>query len=338
MEAEVILFVGDQECVWRSLVSLEMPSTELHYEVCLPLTSSLARSLRECLRTTMSVSVSHGDALLYRQSHVVTLLAIDEWRDDGVCHRMLPSFVLPRDPAILELVRIARRCLCSMADDFSAGFDGYQSGDPVEVDLQVKAIWAVIVQEWQLGYINPPPSFVNQSQRLRTPGAILRERAGTCVDLALLLAACLEYVGIHSFIVLCPGHAFVGYCRTGRFVDGSGDCMPLFLPEDSSQYKGLHPTAPASHEAETGTNSTDQEVYTDWVFGKDFHKAIRDKVKNGEIAALEATGLTREMPFATALQHGENHLRNPLEFDYLIDIPRARVPANSVTPLPLLFE
>jgi hypothetical protein len=83
------------------------------------------------------------------------------------------------------------------------------------VDLQVEAIWAALLHEWQLGYINPPPTYADtregvmplDSQRLRTPSSVRRARMGTCIDLALLFAACLELVDIHPVIFLLDGHA-----------------------------------------------------------------------------------------------------------------------------------
>lgn len=336
IEAEVALSVGDQLCVWRSTIDLNLPSQELQYEVCVPLTSQLTRSLRESLRSTLEVSVTYRRRLLFRKTLKVSLLAIDEWIDDQVCHLWLPSFVLPRDPAVLELVRLARRCLCTLLDNFTAGFDGYQSGEARMVDLQVQAVWATIVQEWQPGYINPPPTFSAQSQRLRSPGGIYAERAGTCIDLALLLAACLEHIGIEPFLVLCPGHAFVGYMREERpRKPDSVIAPPLFCQEDSSRYQPASVDSSMAGDMGSAGDITDK-TGCPWVFGKDFHPAIRRAMAAGRMMALEATGLTCSMPFAEAQRRGGQNLSNPLEFDYLIDVTHARVPPNDVTPLPLL--
>ena len=65
------------------------------------------------------------------------------------------------------------------------------------VDQQVQAIWTALVNEYRLQYINPPPAYSQQSQRLRTPSEILASKSGTCIDLALLIASCLEYIGVY---------------------------------------------------------------------------------------------------------------------------------------------
>lgn len=324
VEVEVTLFAGDEVCTWRQLERLDTPSKDISAHIRVPLTSTLARTLRESLRTTVETSVRHLGSLVHRQSHAVTLLAIDEWRDDGVCHVFLPSFVMPRDPAAIELVRLARRCLGALTDDFSAGFDGYQSGRTTAVDLQVRAIWAAIVQEWQLGYINPPPSFSRSSQRLRTPSAILHERAGTCIDLSLLLAACLEYVDIHPFLVLGPGHAYVGYCRENR---PHGERL---IPIQDSE---LAPP-PGQSLDNRRTPQASQRIPPPWVYDRAYHRAIVHQLDQGRIVAIEATGLSRPLPFEEACRLGARTLRKRLEFDCLIDVPGARAPGHDVTPLP----
>ncbi len=69
----------------------------------------------------------------------------------------------------------------------------------------MQAIWTALVNEYRLQYINPPPAYSEQSQRLRTPSDILASNSGTCIDLALLLASCLEYIDIYPVVVLLVG-------------------------------------------------------------------------------------------------------------------------------------
>jgi hypothetical protein len=147
------------------------------------------------------------------------------------------------------------------------------------------------------------------------------------------LAACLEYVGIHPFIVLCPGHAFVGYCRSERPLDDLKESACLFSPKDSAYFTQVEPSGGSASKSDMSSIT-----YADWVFGKDFHRAICQKLKSGEIAALEATGLTSSTPFWEAMQLGAKKLQNPLQFDYLIDVLRSRISRNGVTPLPLVLS
>src|SRR5262249_17017521 len=157
------------------------------------LTSEMARSLQESVQTTLFVRISLGDAPFLSKTYPVTLLPTDEWRDDDVNGIWLPSFVLPRDQAVLEVIVAAQRYLMALRDDAFAGFDGYQAvdgsaDDTDNLDAQVRAIWYALVHDYRLNYINPPPVFTSASQRLRTPTDVLRGGRGTCIDLALLVA------------------------------------------------------------------------------------------------------------------------------------------------------
>lgn len=325
-DVEVTLHVGKEDCAWRQLVELNSPSEEIAPLIRVPLTSALVRSLRESMRTTVTSRVSIQGRPWHVQTHAVTLLAIDEWRDDGVCHVWLPSFVLPRDPAVGELVSLARRSLCIASDDFNAGFDGYQRGERSWVDRQAQALWATIINQWELAYINPPPSFTDRSQRLRFPSVIRQDHAGTCIDLALLLAAALEYVGIETFIVLGPGHAYAGYCREPRAK------RDLF-----SAIEGTETAMQGTTRDAMSRTTRARRILAPWVYDKDHHPAIVRALDDGTIGAMEATMLTQRKSFAEARAAGDRRLRMRLEFDCLIDVYHARQPGFDVTPLPLSF-
>jgi len=317
VDVEVCLYAGDHVGYWRERISLKLLTTELAERIHVPLTSVLARSLRESLRTTIETTISVDGKIADHRCHPVSMLAIEEWLDDGICHIWLPSFVLPRDPAVGTVIQRARRCLCALLDDYTAGFDGYQWSLPERVDTQVQAIWATLSLEWQLGYINPPPSFTTQSQRLRRPSVVLEGSAGTCLDLALLFAACLEYVDIDPILILANGHAYVGWWRQEFATDEApkADGDPGRKPEspNPSQLPGR------------GTTS--------WVFGKEAHSAILKAVDDGKLMVLETTGLTRHLAFSEAIREGTKRLRSRLDFECLIDIKRSR--SAGITPLPM---
>uniref|UniRef100_UPI00097CB514 hypothetical protein n=1 Tax=Pelomonas sp. KK5 TaxID=1855730 RepID=UPI00097CB514 len=210
--------------------------------VMLPLTAELIRSVQEAVNSTLVVQLSWNqdgrERLLSRETYPLRLLPVDQWRDNDVDGQWLPSFVLPRDPAVLRAVEQAQRYVRVLRDNPAAGFEGYQAAPNAEeeelreVDLQVQAIWATLLHDWQLGYINPPPSYSSRldSQRLRTPSTILGNRSGTCIDLALLFAACLELIDVHPVVFLLHGHALPGYWRHHSYretwLDMRADALP----------------------------------------------------------------------------------------------------------------
>jgi hypothetical protein len=289
----------------------------------IPLTSDLPRSLRERMQSTVYVKVTCDGETAFEDTRRVTLIPVDEWLDDTEKNPWLPSFVLPRDPAILKIINSSRRYLIGIMDDPAAGFDGYQEA-AAEVDSQVQAIWTALVNEYRIQYINPPPAYSSHTQRLRTPSDILESNTGTCIDLALLLAACLEYIGIYPVLVLLVDHAFVGYWRS----EGA--------QENFVAVKTIPPTipgvgSPAAREA--GLPYVDEYG---WRLTKLNYVEVMAYVTSGHLVMLEATYLTDAKSFKQAKKQGRANLRSRDEFDSLLDIQVARTAVPPITPLPII--
>ena len=114
---------------------------------------------------------------------------------------------MPNAPAIAGILREASQIL--EASGHPPSLDGYQSDDPRRVWMLSAAIWSVISGK-SLSYTNPPASFEQNGQKVRTPDQILNERLATCLDTTLLFAAALESAGLNSVIILQHGHSFAG--------------------------------------------------------------------------------------------------------------------------------
>jgi len=71
------------------------------------------------------------------------------------------------------------------------------------------AIWQAVCA-FELDYTLPPAGFELQGQKIRSPGQILQNGLGTCLDLSLLFASCLEQCHVHPLLVFLDGHAFTG--------------------------------------------------------------------------------------------------------------------------------
>ena len=290
VRVEVVLHVGSESFPFRA--SIDIPAdqnpAELKDRIKVPLTSRLARSLRENVYTTLYVEVTYQNQEIYRDTHRVTLLPVDEWKfDPNDESRWLASFVLPRDPAVTRIVDSAQKYLMALRDDSGAGFDGYQSTDPEAedpdegVDMQVRALWAALSYDLPLSYINPPPSFTEASQRLRTPSDVIQGRRGTCIDLALLLAACLEYVDIYPVIFVLKDHAFPGYWRS-----------------EASHEKFLEMQAAG---AELPADSEERRLNP--------YDEVVQLVHNGDLVPLETVWLTQHKGFWEAVDAGIDNLQ-----------------------------
>jgi hypothetical protein len=336
VRVEVQLFDGAESHPYVTMFDLGK-FKDLTKIVKLPLTSTLERSVDENVHTSFRVRVSCGDIVFYEDTHRITLLPIDLWKSTDEECKWLPSFVLPRDPAVTKILRSATGMLACLSDDPTAAFDGYQTvdtsaDDPTNyVDLQVRAIWTAMILELPMSYMNPPPSYESDSQRLRTPSETLETEFGTCIDTSLLLAACLEFVGIYPVIFLIEGHAFPGYWRDEKtyqdFVAGANKSE-----KESGQDDG-------SIDAEWKTGSEDTvelALGCPWMIGRIAYSEIMEYVNDSDLVPLESTLLTNRSGFEVAMDEGLKNLRSREEFYALVDIQLARDNRpNPVTPLPI---
>ena len=110
-------------------------------------------------------------------------------------------------PYIISIIKNASTLLENWAG--SPSFTGYQTKNSNNVRKQAAAIYEALSQE-NIIYSNPPASFEMIGQKIRLSDAVLTQKIGTCLDLALLYASCLEYIGINPILILTTGHAFLG--------------------------------------------------------------------------------------------------------------------------------
>ena len=216
IDVEVSLQIGPDSFPYQARVDLsrETPEVDLADEsVCdggikVPLISELARGLGEAIQTSIFVHVQWEGQTLHRQTYPVTLAPANEWKLDQQDSCWIPSFIQPRSPAVSDIIGAAQKYLRCLEDNMAASFKGYQADD---IESQVQAIWTAIAFDYALDYTEPPPSYRSESQRLRTPCEVVAEKRGTCIDLAILFASCLEWIGIYPVLILNEAHAYPGY-------------------------------------------------------------------------------------------------------------------------------
>ena len=146
-------------------------------------------------------------------SKAIDVLAYNEWNRATVQH-VLAAFVMPNHPAIASLLAEARAPLERITSN--PALNGYQSKDPKRAAAIAQAIYETI-QSRGVTYSNPPASFEQTGQKIRTPDQVLTEQLGTCVDLSTLMAAALEQSGLNPIIILVRGHAFPGVWLEERY-------------------------------------------------------------------------------------------------------------------------
>lgn len=329
VDVTVTLHTNRDDFPFRITRVMTDPVWDVAPDVRIALTSSLARSLDEVLKTSLFVQVSCERFPVYCRTFPVTLDPVDLWSDTDDSRVFLPSFIFPRDRAVATIIKQAEQFGTALRDDPTAGFDGYQALDaslpnPADhVDKQVQAIWYSLLYKVPASYINPPPTYAVASQRIRTPSEVVTGGFGTCIDLALTLAACLEAVEIYPVVFLLNDHAFPGYWRTDAAREEF--CARIEKLTDRSDAPGpaLEPGAPAS----TG------ERVRSWSFGPAVLKEIRRAMNAQLLIPVETVGVTGRWRLADAIEEARGYFDDEQRFLVMLDVQTAR--EERVTPLPL---
>jgi len=131
-------------------------------------------------------------------------------------------FVTPKDNAIMELLGIAKEY---HPERTLAGYQ-YQGNDlegwREYTNLQIKAIYDALKYEYGMSYVNTPIAYGKDAvQKVKLPRETLATGSGNCIDGAVLFASAIEALGMHPYIVIVPGHAFVAWDidGTGRYIE-----------------------------------------------------------------------------------------------------------------------
>lgn len=121
----------------------------------------------------------------------------------------LIAFMQPNDPLVARVLNRAGE----FANAENGRMVGYQNWSNSSVAKQAEWIYRAL-QEENLHYLCPPAGFEfgESGQKVRIPGMVLHDevKQGTCLDLAILYASCLEAASLHSMLFLIHGHAFAG--------------------------------------------------------------------------------------------------------------------------------
>ena len=236
---------------------------------------SLLGRLQEKVSGLVIVEIVDAESgvTLARGEQSIELLAPNEWRHEPEFAEVFAAFVLPSDPFVAEIVKEARSILGQRTG--STATQGYQSG-PERVHQIAHAVYDAM-SSFKYAYSDPHGYFEN-AQKIRTPSQIKAEHCGTCLDTAVLMAACFAQVGLEPVLFLTRGHAFSGYF-TGREVGNgipSGKVVDLLIHGISSvlhkqsDYSTIQELLLGNHIQPVETTSTTADFRT-------FHEACSEQ-------------------------------------------------------------
>lgn len=171
----------------------------------LQVTDQCPGSIRVVLRNVA------GDVLA-EAAEDVNILASNQWKATPLqlALEMLATHVQPNSAAVSALMTEVSDRLQALTGN--SAIDGYQSESPERVDAIAQAVFEAM-RARDIRYAEPPASWGDDGQKIRTPADVLEGRLGTCLDTTLTMAAVLEQAGINSTIWILRGHAFLGYWR-----------------------------------------------------------------------------------------------------------------------------
>ena len=157
-------------------------------------------------RINVDVYSNNGD-LIASSSNTIELFPWDEWIGANIMPELISSFVMPNSKSIAVILHRCGEILHEITQN--SAIDGYQSHSKKRVYKILSAIFDAI-KEKAIIYSNPPASFGNDGQRVRLPDIVLKEKLGTCLDLAILFCSLIEQSGLRPLMILNKTHAYVG--------------------------------------------------------------------------------------------------------------------------------
>lgn len=181
--------------------------------------------LTERISGEIIIAISKNDENIVTEKYPIEILPFDQWAGVAILPEMLSAFVTPNYPPISVIIHRASQFLDRWTG--SSALDEYQSRNPDRVKKQMAAIYEAIA-ELNIVYCTPPASYEQSGQRIRICDTILSAKLGTCLDMALFYASCLEAVGINPIVVVTQGHAFAGgWLIDDTFADSVNDDVSL---------------------------------------------------------------------------------------------------------------
>ncbi|MCF6743994.1 DUF4011 domain-containing protein [Blastococcus sp. KM273128] len=274
----------------------------------------------------VDVEVWHDDVLVGEATAPVQVLAANQWLASPLplALEMLAAHVMPNHPAVTGLVAEAAGLLEERTG--SGALVGY-AATAERVDEVVAAL-AEALRRRGVRHSEPPLSWADLGQQVRSPGDVLTWRVATPLDAVVLLAAALEQAGIRPLLWLADGsaggraggaHAFLGYWREERSSESAAttDAAPLVNLVDLGLI-GLVETTLLTGGGEPAPD-LHAPAYAGWLSGEldrvlgvtDVHRARRDGILPLPARARTPEGLLQVVEYRPAEHSAPAALPSP---------------------------
>ncbi|WP_242448282.1 DUF4011 domain-containing protein [Cellulomonas sp. WB94] len=271
VQVEVRDVEGRIGTAWERLVDLAPDAETQLTDIDLHLDADAMLQIETQRPAQVVVSVLGDGVLLAERSLPVQLLAARQWVavPPLLATELLAAFVMPNHPAVAELVADATALLVERTGRPVTGA-AYDEG-PERVDATVRALFDAM-RSRQVRAIEPPASWSEVGQKVRTPDEVLDGGSGTCLDTLLVLAAALELAGVRPLLWLAEGYAFCGYWREEAALGAiaqtdPGDVAAIVNLVDLGLIRLVDPALLTVRDAPATLDQAHASAYSQWLTG-----------------------------------------------------------------------
>lgn len=244
----------------------------------------------------------------------IVVFGLWDWLLEDYARTSIAAFVSPNNPLIEQIVRESELELCSLTQ-MGSFTELLRSGKRDTELIIFKTIYHYLAKHRDIHYVSPEkhsiPGSSYEFQTVRPPQKIFAmypyslEGQGTCLDLTLLMASCLEKVGLKPLIIFkegqdhMPHHAFLG-------------CWIRTTP---------------------GGHSVIDNAFV-----------LKEEIILNNLLVVECNGLADRVPgrsnklqFEEAMEEAKQELNNH-EHIFAVDVGAVRPPYGSITPIESPWE
>jgi hypothetical protein len=183
-------------------------------DIKLPIFKERFRTVKESEQSFISVEMETAGNIFFSSTFEVQIDPYNQWFVFPSLEASLAGFIIPNSSSVGEVILNTGEHLKRLCDQSS--LHGYQMQSKY-TEPMVHAIYLAFQKSLKIDYINPPSSFDPPGQKVLVANDILKLKRGTCLDLALFYAACIERIGLYPLVFLIPGHAYTGVWKKEEY-------------------------------------------------------------------------------------------------------------------------
>jgi len=200
---------------WSTTIDRILPAATITINnIMLPMLKERLRTVKESEKSFINIEIETNGNTFYSKTFDVQIDPYNQWFVVKMLEASLAGFIIPNSSSVGEVILNTGEHLRRLCGKSS--LHGYQ-GNSQYTEPMVHAIYLAFQKSLKIEYINPPSSFDPPGQKVLVANDILKLKRGTCLDLALFYAACIERIGLYPLIFLIPGHAYTGVWKKEEY-------------------------------------------------------------------------------------------------------------------------